>query len=141
MWGPTGAPGRTTVALNLAAELTDLLRPAGERVLLVDANRLASAVGLRLGLSSKALSSAWLPQFWLEPGSVAELAVESVESVQLDQSVWGRLFGYGRLLVTGTGDARILFPPMAEPVKFRRAIESGRRKNDAPKPAEPAPAQ
>ncbi|MBL8549982.1 MAG: PH domain-containing protein [Hyphomonadaceae bacterium] len=77
---------------------------------------------------------------WLNR-KTAELAVESVESVQLAQSIWGRIFGYGRLIVTGTGDARIHFPPMAEPVKFRRAIESGRRKNDAPKPAAPAPAQ
>jgi uncharacterized membrane protein YdbT with pleckstrin-like domain len=71
----------------------------------------------------------------------AELAVESVESVQLNQSIWGRLFGYGRLIVTGTGDAHIRFPPMAEPVKFRRAIESGRGKakaNNADAGAKPA---
>jgi uncharacterized membrane protein YdbT with pleckstrin-like domain len=55
-----------------------------------------------------------------------ELTVESIESVQLVQSIWGRIFGYGRLTVTGTGDARIIFPPMAEPVKFRRAIETSR---------------
>jgi uncharacterized membrane protein YdbT with pleckstrin-like domain len=71
----------------------------------------------------------------------AELAVESVESVQLNQSIWGRLFGYGRLIVTGTGEAQINFPPMAEPVKFRRAIESGRGKakaNNADAAAKPA---
>jgi len=55
-----------------------------------------------------------------------EIAVHSVEGANLVQSFWGRIFGYGRLIVTGTGDARIVFPPMADPVEFRRAIENGR---------------
>jgi uncharacterized membrane protein YdbT with pleckstrin-like domain len=55
-----------------------------------------------------------------------ELAVESVEGVSLDQSLIARLFGYGRVVVTGTGDAVIAFPPMAQPVAFRRAIEAAR---------------
>lgn len=55
-----------------------------------------------------------------------ELAVESIEGVSLDQSIMARLFGYGRVVVTGTGDAVIAFPPMADPVGFRRAIEAAR---------------
>lgn len=55
-----------------------------------------------------------------------ELAVESVEGVSLDQSFVARLFGYGRVIVTGTGEARIVFPPMANPVAFRRSIEAAR---------------
>jgi uncharacterized membrane protein YdbT with pleckstrin-like domain len=55
-----------------------------------------------------------------------ELAVESVEGVSLDQSLIARLFGYGRVIVTGTGEATIVFPPMAHPVAFRRSIESAR---------------
>lgn len=56
----------------------------------------------------------------------AELAVESVEGVALDQSLLARLFGFGRVVVTGTGDATLVFPPMAHPVDFRRAIETAR---------------
>lgn len=55
-----------------------------------------------------------------------ELSVESVEGVTLDQSIIARLFGYGRVVVSGTGDALIVFPPMANPVAFRRAIEAAR---------------
>ncbi len=58
--------------------------------------------------------------------STQELAVESVESVSLDQSFMERVLGYGRVVVTGTGEARIVFPPMAHPVAFRRAIEAAR---------------
>ena len=53
-----------------------------------------------------------------------ELATETIEGVQLVQSIWGKIFGYGRVITTGTGDARIVFPPMAHPIDFRRAIDS-----------------
>ncbi|WP_158767949.1 PH domain-containing protein [Terricaulis silvestris] len=66
-----------------------------------------------------------LKEGWLNR-KTHELAVESVEGVSLDQSIWARIFGYGRVVVTGTGEARILFPPMARPVDFRRAIEAAR---------------
>lgn len=56
----------------------------------------------------------------------AELAVQSVEGVSLDQSLVARLFGFGRVIVTGTGDATLVFPTMANPVAFRRAIETAR---------------
>lgn len=66
-----------------------------------------------------------LKQGWLNR-KTHELAVESVEGVSLDQSIWARLFGYGRVVVTGTGEAMIVFPLMAHPVEFRRAIEAAR---------------
>ena len=66
-----------------------------------------------------------LKRGWLNI-STQELAVESVEGVRVSQSLWGKVFGYGHVVVTGTGDARIVFPPMAHPVAFRRAIEAGR---------------
>lgn len=59
-----------------------------------------------------------------------ELAVESVEGVSLRQSLIARLFGYGRVIVTGTGEGTIVFPPMAHPVAFRRAIEAARAECD-----------
>lgn len=57
-----------------------------------------------------------------------ELSVQSIEGVHIDQSFWGRLFRYGRIVVTGNGEARIHLPPMAEPIAFRRAIEDARAK-------------
>ena len=45
-WGPTGAPGRTTVAVNVAAELA----ATGSRVLLVDADTYGASVAAFLGL-------------------------------------------------------------------------------------------
>ena len=50
VWGPTGAPGRTTLALNLAAELAAL----GEDTLLVDADVYGGCVAQALGLLDEA---------------------------------------------------------------------------------------
>jgi len=50
VWGPHGAPGRTTVALTLAGELADL----GVETLLVDADVYGGAVAQLLGLLDEA---------------------------------------------------------------------------------------
>lgn len=49
VWGPTGAPGRSTVALNLAAELA-----ASAPTLLVDCDTYGSSVAQALGLLDEA---------------------------------------------------------------------------------------
>nr|WP_129337535.1 hypothetical protein [Cellulomonas endophytica] len=50
VWGPTGAPGRTTVAVNLAAEVAAL----GVRTLLVDADTYGGAVATAVGMLDEA---------------------------------------------------------------------------------------
>ena len=50
VWGPTGAPGRTTVAVNLAAAAS--LR--GDRVVLIDADTYGGAVAIRCGVFDEA---------------------------------------------------------------------------------------
>ncbi|WP_308799670.1 AAA family ATPase [Agromyces silvae] len=50
VWGPAGAPGRTTLAVNLAAELA----AAGHQVALVDADPYGGAVATALGLLDEA---------------------------------------------------------------------------------------
>jgi uncharacterized membrane protein YdbT with pleckstrin-like domain len=58
--------------------------------------------------------------------STQELAVANIEEVRIEQTIFGRLFGFGRVIVTGTGEGVILFPPLAHPIDFRRAIENAR---------------
>lgn len=54
VWGPTGAPGRTTVAVNLAAELASPSPAAGHGALLVDADTYGGCVAQTLGLLDEA---------------------------------------------------------------------------------------
>lgn len=56
-----------------------------------------------------------------------EIALNNIEGVQVHQSVWGRIFGFGELVVHGTGVDAVKLPPMiSDPVGFRRAIETAR---------------
>ncbi|GEK21595.1 AAA family ATPase [Cellulomonas xylanilytica] len=50
VWGPTGAPGRTTVAVNVAAELA----AGGRRTLLVDADTYGASVAQVVGMLDEA---------------------------------------------------------------------------------------
>ena len=49
VWGPAGGPGRTTLALNLAAEAAS----AGSSVILVDADTYAPSIAAALGLTDE----------------------------------------------------------------------------------------
>ncbi|KQQ68837.1 AAA family ATPase [Microbacterium sp. Leaf320] len=50
VWGPSGAPGRSTIAIQLAVELTRI----GRRTALVDADTVAPSLALLLGLADDA---------------------------------------------------------------------------------------
>jgi MinD-like ATPase involved in chromosome partitioning or flagellar assembly len=54
VWGPIGSPGRTTIALNMAAELA----VTGKNVLVVDADTYGSSMAAALGLLDEAASLA-----------------------------------------------------------------------------------
>ena len=55
--------------------------------------------------------------------STFELPVDRFESIQIEQSIFARLFGFGSVLVVGVGGGRHLFGYMADPASFRRAAE------------------
>jgi uncharacterized membrane protein YdbT with pleckstrin-like domain len=55
-----------------------------------------------------------------------EIALANIEGVQVRQGFWGRVFGLGRLTIEGTGVDKIVTPTIADPVIFRREIESAK---------------
>lgn len=52
----------------------------------------------------------------------AELNMEKVESVSVDQSVFGRLFNYGTVIVRGTGGGMDALPDIEDPLTFRNHV-------------------
>jgi uncharacterized membrane protein YdbT with pleckstrin-like domain len=54
----------------------------------------------------------------------SELELSSVEAVNLNQSVWARVLGCGKILVHGTGDDVWASPLISGPVHFRRELEA-----------------
>ena len=55
-----------------------------------------------------------------------EIALPNIEGVKVEQSFWGRLFGFGRVRIEGTGVDAVELPTIANPVEFRRAIENAK---------------
>lgn len=51
-----------------------------------------------------------------------ELNLSKVESIEVDQSSWGRLFGFGSIEVIGTGGTRERFERIGAPLAFRKAV-------------------
>ncbi|HYT95766.1 MAG TPA: PH domain-containing protein [Casimicrobiaceae bacterium] len=56
--------------------------------------------------------------------STIELNLAKVESIRVEQSIGGRIFGYGSVIVTGTGSTMDPIPYVANPIKFRQAVQS-----------------
>lgn len=55
-----------------------------------------------------------------------ELPVDKIEEVNVNQSMFGRIFGYGRLTVRGIGAGELKTPNIAKPIDYRRAILKGK---------------
>ena len=53
-----------------------------------------------------------------------ELRLASIETIDLHQSAWGRLFGFGDVVLTGRGESSMVFARLAAPLDAKRAIES-----------------
>jgi uncharacterized membrane protein YdbT with pleckstrin-like domain len=52
-----------------------------------------------------------------------EIKLARVESVQVDQDLFGRLLNYGTIMVIGTGGTREPFTLIDNPQGFRRAVQ------------------
>ncbi|MCW5574779.1 MAG: PH domain-containing protein [Burkholderiales bacterium] len=53
-----------------------------------------------------------------------EMKLGSIETVEIDQGILGRILGYGTVKVTGRGTSDVLFRNVADPMAVKRAIES-----------------
>jgi len=53
-----------------------------------------------------------------------ELMLNKVESIGVDQTVTGRIVGYGTIIVVGTGGTREPFRNIARPLDFRKQVQA-----------------
>lgn len=51
-----------------------------------------------------------------------ELKLDKVESIGVEQTIPGRILGYGTIVVRGTGGTNEAFRGIARPLEFRRAV-------------------
>jgi uncharacterized membrane protein YdbT with pleckstrin-like domain len=55
-----------------------------------------------------------------------EVSLDKIEEVNIDESIVGRIFGYGNVQVHGTGAGDISVRMVADPVGLRRQIQTAR---------------
>jgi len=53
-----------------------------------------------------------------------ELRLASIETIDLRQTAWGRMLGFGDVVLTGRGESAMIFSRLANPLEAKRAIES-----------------
>ena len=53
-----------------------------------------------------------------------ELLLGKIEAITVNQSLVGRIFGYGDIVVTGSGGTKEMFSHIQGPLEFRRAVQS-----------------
>lgn len=61
-----------------------------------------------------------IAKFGLLSRDTTELNHSKIESYQVDQSIVGRIFGYGTLIINGTGNGRTPVANICQPLEFRR---------------------
>ena len=52
-----------------------------------------------------------------------EMRIGSIETVEIRQSIWGRMLGFGDVHVTGKGTSDLVLHRMANPIDVKRRIE------------------
>jgi uncharacterized membrane protein YdbT with pleckstrin-like domain len=53
-----------------------------------------------------------------------ELLLSKIESVDVTETVTGRMMGFGKVMLRGTGGTPEMFDRIADPLEFRRQIQS-----------------
>lgn len=56
--------------------------------------------------------------------NTTELRLASIETVDLRQTFWGRVLGYGNVEITGRGETAMVLDRIAQPIAVKREIES-----------------
>ncbi len=70
-------------------------------------------------------SSRVIAKFGFISRNTVELQHSKVESLQVNQTILGRLFNYGSVVITGSGGTHAPIPYIADPLKFRSAALTG----------------
>ena len=53
-----------------------------------------------------------------------EMKLTSIETVEINQGIWGRIFGFGTVKISGRGISDVIFKGIDNPMSVKRQIES-----------------
>jgi hypothetical protein len=52
-----------------------------------------------------------------------EMNISKIESINVDQSILGRILGYGNISIVGTGGTKETFDTLSSPIQFRKKFQ------------------
>ena len=67
-----------------------------------------------------------------------EVMLNRVEGANIDQTVWGRIFGFGSIFVHGTGGGITPIDYISEPLKFKKELMTWVERNQPTSAAKPS---
>ena len=76
-----------------------------------------------------------IAKFGLIQRDTIEIQVGRIESVQVNQSVTGRILGYGTVVFSGAGTPQVRIEDLADPLGFRNAVVGAQEGAGAARPA------
>jgi uncharacterized membrane protein YdbT with pleckstrin-like domain len=53
-----------------------------------------------------------------------EIRLNAIESIKIQQSIWGRIFGYGNVIISGRGHGEVIIKWVSDPLEVKRLIEN-----------------
>jgi len=60
-----------------------------------------------------------IAKFGLIRRDTIEMNIAKIESIQIDQSLLGRLFNFGTIVISGAGDPKAPIPGISKPLQYR----------------------
>ena len=89
---------------------------------------LITVISTELAITNKRV----IAKFGLISRETVELNLSKVESVNVDQSITGRMLGFGTININGTGGVKTPIPNISKPMQFKK---SAAEKIDEAQPA------
>lgn len=99
--------------LSVLLSMTLLLIPIAVVIMLIVAIRIYST---ELAITNKRI----IAKFGFIRRNTVELKLDRVEGLRVNQGIFGRIFNYGSIVVSGTGVTQTPIPAIDRPLDFRR---------------------
>ena len=99
--------------LSILLSMTLFLIPLAMVIMLVVAIRIYST---ELAITNKRV----IAKFGFIRRNTVELKLDRIEGLKINQGIFGRIFNYGSVIVSGTGVTQTPIPAIDRPLDFRR---------------------
>lgn len=115
--------GIFAIVLGATKRLPDTSIVVGVALLLISGIYMASALMVRNAAEFVVTNKRVIVKMGIVRKRTAEMFLHKVESIGVDQTVAGRIFGFGTISINGTGGTIESFPTIANPFEFRRQVQ------------------